>query len=84
VPSISTVVARGLVNGFKRALSWAPTVLVSLPSNCHMPSRRCRNSTCRRCCWVLIIHRLVRLRRREDLVGQSLQLFRPELFGVGD
>ena len=37
--------AAGLVSGSKIAFSWAPTVLVSLPCRCHMPSRRCFNST---------------------------------------
>ena len=42
VPSSpSKVVVRGLVSGSKMAFSWAPTVVVSLPARCHMPSRRC-------------------------------------------
>ena len=45
VPSSSSMlVVRGLASGSRMAFSWAPTVLVSLPCRCHMPSRRCFSS----------------------------------------
>ena len=51
VPSSpSKVVVRGLVSGSKMAFSWAPTVVVSLPARCHMPSRRCCSRYRRSCC----------------------------------
>jgi hypothetical protein len=37
-------VVLGFVRGSKIAFNWAPTVLVSLPLRCHMPSRRCFSS----------------------------------------
>jgi hypothetical protein len=36
----SIAVLRGVVSGSTMAFSWAPTVLLSLPCSCHMPSRR--------------------------------------------
>ena len=40
----------GLGEWVQMAFSWAPTVVVSLPARCHMPSRRCFNSRYRRSC----------------------------------
>ena len=51
VPSSSSIaVVRGFVNGSRIAFSWAPTVLLSRPARCHMPSRRCFSSRYRRSC----------------------------------
>jgi hypothetical protein len=76
--SSSMLLVLGVVSGSTMAFSWAPTVLLSLPCSCHMPSRRWLSSRWRRSCcsWSSTGSGPVGIGGGDDGLGELVQLCR--------